>query len=301
VQACDPTGIAARSVAECLLLQIAVLPASACRALAARALTEHIELIASHDMRRLSRALGATLQETREAVQCVRTLNARPGRQFDDNVARAVSPDVTVRKVRGTWTTRLNASALPRVQLNEACAVLMEKQLPRANPEMAGCLELAKWTIANVTQRLSTILEVARAIVARQPLFFEYGALAMKPLGLREIADAVRVHPSTVSRAVHDKYMATPHGVYEMRRFFARGMEHATGSASAPLALKCLLQEMIGAELTHAPISDAELARQLARQGFRIARRTVTKYRQGLGIEPAERRRCAAHEATDTA
>ncbi|RZL93778.1 MAG: RNA polymerase sigma-54 factor, partial [Variovorax sp.] len=142
-------------------------------------------------------------------------------------------------------------------------------------------------------QRVSTILDIATAIVARQKLFLEYGPLAMKPLGLREVADAVGVHPSTVSRAVHHKYLATPHGVFELHHFFSRGMAHDGGGASAPVALQTLIRDLIASERKESPWSDAALARELGQQGFRIARRTVTKYRQSLDIEAVERRRGA--------
>jgi RNA polymerase sigma-54 factor len=158
---------------------------------------------------------------------------------------------------------------------------------------MKACLDQARWTVQNARQRVSTILDIASAIVARQKLFLEYGHLAMKPLGLREVADEVGVHPSTVSRAVHHKYLSTPHGVFELHHFFSRGMAHVGGSASAPVALQTLIRELIEGERPGAPWSDAALARELAQQGFRIARRTVTKYRQGLSIESVERRRAA--------
>jgi RNA polymerase sigma-54 factor len=159
---------------------------------------------------------------------------------------------------------------------------------------MKASLDQARWTVQNAAQRVSTVLDVAVAIVARQKLFLEYGALAMKPLGLREVADAVGVHPSTVSRAVHHKYLATPHGVFELHHFFSRGMAHAGGGASAPVAVQALIRELITSERDDSPWSDAALARELSQQGFRIARRTVTKYRQGLNIDPVERRRSAS-------
>ena len=158
---------------------------------------------------------------------------------------------------------------------------------------MKACLDQARWTVQNATQRVSTILDIATAIVARQKLFLDHGHLAMKPLGLREVADAVGVHPSTVSRAVHHKYLSTPHGVFELHHFFSRGMAHASGGASAPVALQALIRELIASERADAPWSDAALARELAQQGFRIARRTVTKYRQGMSIDAVERRRAA--------
>jgi len=294
VQALDPAGVAARSVAECLCLQLDTAPDNAdegIRQIARRILEKHIELLAAHDVGKLARALDATPRDVQSAIDCIRRLNPHPGWQFGDAAARIVIPDVTVKKVRGTWKTSLNASALPRVKLNTAYAQLLEKHGGSQCPAMKECLEQARWMVSGVSQRASTILDVARAIVARQKMFFEHGPLAMKPLGLREIAEEVGVHPSTVSRTVHNKYMATPAGIFELQHFFSRGLTHATGGASAPVALQGLIRELISVERPVAPLSDAELARQLAQQGFRIARRTVTKYRQSMNIDPFERRR----------
>ncbi len=293
VQALDPPGVGARSVAECLLLQTPGIEDAELRELARRILREHIELLASKNLQRLATALRAPLPKVRLAAECIRKLNARPGWQHSETASRVVTPDVTVRKIKGVWTTVLNDAAVPRVQLHQGYAALFEKQRRGDNPEMRKCLDQARWAVHNVAQRMSTILEVASAIVARQKLFLEYGALAMKPLGLREIADAVGVHPSTVSRAVNNKYLATPCGIFELKYFFSRGLDQVGGGASAPTAVKELIRELIEAEPPEAPLSDAELARQLAQQGFRIARRTVTKYRQGLKLDPVDRRRRA--------
>lgn len=292
VQACDPPGVGARTVAECLALQLAQCPASDSRALAEAAVRSHLALVASHNLPRLAIALGASVDAVRDAVSLIRRLDAHPGWKYGGETVRTVSPDVAVRKQNGRWVAKLAASALPRVRLNRALESLAATSGRNAlNAEMAGCLEQARWTVANVGQRLSTILRIARAIVSTQQLFLEYGPLAMKPLGLREIADAVGVHPSTVSRTVRNKYIATPWGVVEMHHFFARGMAHATGHDCAPVALKQMLAELIEAEPAHAPLTDAALTALLAQQGFRIARRTVSKYRQELGVEPVERRR----------
>jgi RNA polymerase sigma-54 factor len=156
---------------------------------------------------------------------------------------------------------------------------------------MAGHLQEARWTLRNVEQRFSTILDVANAIVRRQRHFLEFGTMAMKPLGLREIANEVGVHESTVSRVTNNKYMATPCGVFELKYFFSRAMVSANGNACSGTAIRGLIKDMIEAEQCHAPLSDAEITRQLARQGLVVARRTVTKYRQMLRIEAVERRR----------
>jgi len=293
VQALDPAGVAARSVAECLALQLRAVGDNALRQLAQRIVAEHLALLAARKLQRLAQLLGACEAETQRAVDCILKLDPRPGARYGDVEARAVVPDVIVRKVRGVWKTALNGSALPRVRLHQSYAALFERHRQGGDAAMKACLDQARWTVQNATQRVSTILDIATAIVARQKLFLDHGHLAMKPLGLREVADAVGVHPSTVSRAVHHKYLATPHGVFELHHFFSRGMAHASGGASAPVALQALIRELIASERADAPWSDAALARELAQQGFRIARRTVTKYRQGMSIDAVERRRAA--------
>ena len=296
VQALDPPGVAARTVQECLLLQLPAITNLELREIARRILTDHIGLLASRNFQRLARAAGNPVALIQDAVDCIRKLNPRPGWQHEDAAPAFVTPDVNVRREEGIWTVTLNRAALPRIQLHSSYVALYEKyqsenQHGSSNAELTRCLDQARWTVQNLAQRVSTILEIARAIVVRQRLFLEYGALAMKPMGLREIADAVGVHPSTVSRAAHNKYMATPWGTFEFGYFFSRGFEKEVGGNSAPTAVKELIRQIVASESPAAPLSDVQLTAELARQGCCIARRTVTKYRQGLKIESAERRR----------
>ncbi|MGI4778830.1 MAG: RNA polymerase factor sigma-54 [Janthinobacterium lividum] len=291
VQALDPVGVAARDVAECLSLQLAAFGRTPVCDLALRIVSQHLDLLASHKYQRLATTLQTGLQEVLRAVECIRQVEARPGARFGDDAARPVVPDAIVRKVNGTWKTALNRATMPRLQLHQSYASLFESNRVRGDGELKASLDEARWTVQNTSQRVSTILQIATAIVAKQQLFLEHGHLAMKPLGLREIADTVGVHPSTVSRAVHQKFLSTPHGVFELHHFFSRGVEHAGGGASAPVALQTLIRELITAESTQERWSDAALTRELGQQGFRIARRTVTKYRQGLNIPAVERRR----------
>jgi RNA polymerase sigma-54 factor len=292
VQSLDPPGVGARSVSECLLLQLSTIEDPALRELARQIAADHLELLASRNLQRMATALGQPLSRVTAAAECIRKLNARPGWQYGEGTASFIIPDVIVRKRKGVWRAVLNDAAVPRVKLHQAYAQLFEQHRGSDDAQMSGCLERARWTLQNLAQRMSTIQAVAQEIVVKQKLFLDYGAMAMKPLGLREIADAVGVHPSTVSRTVHHKYMATPAGVFELKYFFSRGLAHG-GGASAPTAVKELVRKLIAAEARHAPLSDAELARQLEQQGFRIARRTITKYRQALHIAPVERRSAA--------
>jgi RNA polymerase sigma-54 factor len=291
VQALDPAGVGARCVAECLRLQLPSIDCPQVRALAQRIIDEQLPALAAHDSRRLGKALDASTARIEAACAAIRRLDPHPGWRFGSSRIDYVVPDVIVRKQRGEWQVRLNPAVVPRVRLNQVYAALFKRHREAHHDTLAGHLQEARWTMHNVEQRFSTILEVAGAIVRRQRHFLEYGALAMKPLGLREIADEVGVHESTVSRVTHHKYMATPTGVFELKHFFSRTMLSASGRACSGTAIRALVEELIQRESPAAPLSDAEIARQLAQQGLVVARRTVTKYRQSLHIEAVELRR----------
>jgi len=221
----------------------------------------------------------------------IRRLDPRPGWRHAAPQVQYVTPDVIVRKQRGVWTVELNPEVVPRLRLNQVYAELFQQHRDDGHAQMAAHLQEARWTLRNVEQRFDTILEVARAITQRQHRFLEYGALAMRPLGLREIAEELGLHESTVSRVTNNKYMATPQGVFELKYFFSRALEMASGGKCSATAIRGLLREMIEAEDSSAPLSDVDLAAQLARQGLMVARRTVTKYRQMLRLPAVEKRR----------
>jgi RNA polymerase sigma-54 factor len=239
----------------------------------------------------LSRRLGETPARMEEVCDRIRRLDPRPGWRLGSSRVDYVVPDVVVRKVRGQWSVQLNPAVVPRVRLNEVYARLFQRHRTPQDAEMGAHLQEARWTLRNVEQRFSTILDVARAIVKRQRNFLEYGAMAMKPLALREIADEVGVHESTVSRVTNNKFMATPAGMFELKYFFSRAMLSRNGSACSGTAIRGLVKDLIEAEPPGRPLSDAEITRQLSCQGLLVARRTVTKYRQMLKIEAVERRR----------
>jgi RNA polymerase sigma-54 factor len=294
VQSLDPAGVAARDVGECLLLQ---LPAIACpdmRSLAQAIISDHLPALAARDVTTLARQLGESPARVEAVCERIRRLDPRPGWRFGSSQVPYVVPDVIVKKVRGQWTVQLNPAIVPKVRLNQVYAKLFQRHRTPANSELNAHLQEARWTLRNVEQRFSTILDVAEAIVKRQHNFLDYGAMAMKPLGLKEIAEEVGVHESTVSRVTNNKYMATPVGVLELKYFFSRAMMSANGSACSGTAIRGLIKDIIEAEPPEAPLSDAEITRQLAQQGLVIARRTVTKYRQMLKIEAVDRRRRVA-------
>lgn len=290
VQSLDPAGVGARNVREVLLLQLESIECASQRELVGRIVAEGFELLAKHDYVGLARRLEQPLDAVERACARLKRLDPRPGWRYGNASMQYVTPDVIVRKQRGVWTTQLNPAVVPRVRLNRVVEALFHRQSRAEHPKLVEHLHEARWTLRNVEQRFATIIDVARAIVERQRMFLDYGAMAMKPLALREIADSVGVHESTVSRVTNNKYMATPRGTFELKYFFSRRMSTASGAQTTPVALRDLVAEMIEHESSDQPLSDAEITRRLAQQGLVIARRTVTKYRQLLRVEPVGRR-----------
>ncbi|MGZ5236418.1 MAG: RNA polymerase factor sigma-54 [Caldimonas sp.] len=291
VQSLDPCGVGARNVSECLQLQLGCIDDEAEREAARRIVTDHLDRLAQHDVNGLARLLKKSPEEIEAVCERIRHLNPRPGWSVESAATQYITPDVIVRKIRGRWTATLNRGVVPRVRLNQSYATLFQEHRSAKNTELAQHLQEARWTVKNVQQRFSTILMVAEAILKRQQHFLEFGPMAMKPLGLREIAEELGLHESTVSRVTNNKYMATPVGVFELKFFFSREMATASGGACSATAIRGVIKGMIEAENVTAPLSDAQIARLLVRQGLRVARRTVTKYRQLLKLPSVERRR----------
>jgi RNA polymerase sigma-54 factor len=291
VQSLDPCGVGARSVSECLQLQLGCIDDPTQRELARRIVCDHLDRLAQHDVNALSRSLGSTPAEIEAVCDRIRHFDPRPGWRLGASDVHFVTPDVIVKKIRGKWTATLNRAVIPRVKLNQTYASLFQEHRESRHSELAAHLQEARWTVRNVQQRFSTILLVAEAILKRQQHFLEFGPMAMKPLGLREIAEELGLHESTVSRVTNNKYMATPAGVFELKYFFSREMTTASGGACSATAIRGVIKEMIEAENPTEPLSDAQIARLLVRQGLKVARRTVTKYRQLLKLAPVERRR----------
>jgi RNA polymerase sigma-54 factor len=290
VQSFEPAGVAARSVCECLMLQLGQVD-ERLRDLCSRILTDHMDRLAQRDVAAMARATGRTPAEVDAACTAIRRLDPRPGWRFGHSDVHFVVPDIVVRKRRGKWDAQLNDAVVPKLRLNETYARMFQRHRQASNGELATHLQEARWTLRNVQQRFSTILMVSQAILRRQYGFFEYGPLAMKPMALRDVAEEVGLHESTVCRVTNNKYMATPAGVFELKHFFSRRMPMADGKACSATAIRGLVKEMIEAEHPAHPLSDVELALRLKRQGLTVARRTVTKYRQMLQVLPVEQRR----------
>lgn len=290
VQALDPAGVGARDLVECLCLQLHQVEPPALRALARDILTRHLRALAARDLPALARRLQRPAAEIEAACGAIRRLDPRPGWRHGAGVVPYITPDLIVRRQRGQWAVDLNPAVVPRLRLNERYAALLAQHRNGTHPALAAQLQEARWTLRNVEQRFATIVDVAGAILRRQHRFLAYGPMAMRPLALRDIAQELGMHESTVSRVTHDKFMATPRGVFELKYFFSRALSTANGGACSPTAVRGLIRELIDAEPAARPLSDVDLARELAVQGLKVARRTVTKYRQQLRIEPAQRR-----------
>ncbi|HEV8094610.1 MAG TPA: RNA polymerase factor sigma-54 [Burkholderiales bacterium] len=291
LQNMEPVGIGARGPSECLALQLRPRctddPAAQ---LALRIVEHHLDLLAARDYVRLKTLTGADDEALRTAQTIIQGLNPRPGAVFARLEARYVVPDVIVRKVRGTWRASLNPEAMPRLRINRLYAELASGRA-NSGAGLASKLQEARWLIKNVRQRFDTILRVAQAIVERQRHFLDHGEVAMRPMVLREIADMLGLHESTISRVTTQKYMATPRGTFELKYFFGSHVATETGGAASATAIRALLRQLVAAEDARAPLSDAQLARILGKQGIVVARRTIAKYRESLLIPPVRQRR----------
>ena len=291
LQSLDPPGVGARNPRECLLLQLDNLPPSHIRELARSIVRDHLEQFANRDYARIKKALGCSDEALRDAQALIKSLNPRPGAQFTTLDTRYIIPDVIVRKLRGSWVAQLNQEAMPRLRINRLYADLLRQQRSSGGSNLTGQLQEAKWLIKNVQQRFDTIARVSQAIVDRQRAFFDHGEVAMRPLTLREIAETVELHESTISRVTTQKYLASPRGVYELKYFFGSHVATDSGGAASSTAIRALIKQLVGAENGHKPLSDARLAEILGEQGIVVARRTVAKYRESLSIPPVNLRK----------
>ncbi len=289
VQNFDPCGVGARNPRECLELQLRDIPESALRERALCIVHDHLDQLAARDFSRIKKALNCSDDQLREAHALILSLNPRPGAQYTNIDTRYIVPDVVVRKSRGRWITALNREAMPRLRVNRMYADLLRQN--RAGGGLSGQLQEAKWLIKNVQQRFDTIQRVAQAIVERQRAFFDHGEVAMRPLTLREIADTLGLHESTISRVTTQKYLASPRGIYELKYFFGSHVATDSGGAASSTAIRALIKQLVGAEDGHKPLADSRIAEILGEQGIVVARRTVAKYRESIGISPVNLRK----------
>ncbi|UGQ46805.1 RNA polymerase factor sigma-54 [Massilia endophytica] len=291
LQSFDPVGVGARNASECLAIQIRRMPhiPLVTRRMALCIVEKHLTWFAQRDFNKLKKALDCDEEDLREAQAVIRRCNPHPGAAFAQDASDYVVPDVIVKKGRNGWVVTLNNDVMPRLRVNALYASLLKQG--KGETQMNAQLQEAKWLIKNMRQRFDTILRVAQAIVERQKNFFSHGAVAMRPLVLREIADTLGLHESTISRVTTQKYMLTPHGMFELKYFFGSHVATEAGGEASSTAIRALIVQFTGAEDPKNPLSDSKIADMLGEQGMVIARRTVAKYREALKIPPVSLRK----------
>lgn len=296
IQNFDPPGVGARDVRESLLLQLKQLAVdSPLKDAAIDLIQNHFDLLANRDYAQLTRRLKIEEEELKSIIATIQSLNPRPGSQINSSKPEYIVPDVIVRKVKGKWKVELNADAAPRLRINPHYASLI-KQVNNSSDTtyLKNHLQEARWFIKSLASRNETLLKVASCIVERQRAFLEYGDEAMKALVLHDIAEAVEMHESTISRVTTKKYMHTPRGIFELKYFFSSHVSTSDGGECSATAIRALIKKLISAESPDKPLSDSKLASILSDQGINVARRTVAKYREAMSIPPSnERKRLA--------
>jgi RNA polymerase sigma-54 factor len=292
VQALDPAGVGARSVGECIELQLRQLdPATPGFNTALKIARHHLELVAERELSLLKRELRASEEEVASALALVRSCHPRPGSTVSAGAAQYVVPDVFVRRTEHGWGVEMNPATLPRVRLNQGYASLIGRAASHAG--MRAQLQEARWLLKSLEIRHETLIKVARSIVERQTAFLEHGEEHMRPMILRDIAEAVAMHESTISRVTSGKYMHTPRGVFELRYFFSSQVEGADGSGTSSTAIRAKIRKLVKEEDPENPLNDGRIAQLLSGEGISVARRTVAKYREAMGIPSSSERRRA--------
>lgn len=293
IQHLDPAGVGARNLAECLSLQLRTLPADTPHLKLAHIVTEkHLPLLASRDYAKLRKLLNCDDDTLRAVQQLVTQLNPRPGSGFTHiGSEHYIQHEILVKKVKGIWIAILNDEVVPKLRINQLYASILKRNRDSSSQYLVSQMQEAKWMIKNIQQRFSTILRVSQAIVDRQRNFFEHGEVAMRPLVLREIADELDLHESTISRVTTRKYMLTSRGVYELKYFFGSHVATESGGACSATAIRALIKQMVAEENPKKPLSDNLITDVLSKQGIVVARRTIAKYRESLQIPAASQRK----------
>lgn len=293
IQRFDPVGVAAKDLRDCLLIQLSQFDKTTPWLEEARLIiSDHLDLLANHDFRTLMRVTRLKEDVLKEAVNLIQSLDPRPGQSIQTGEPEYVIPDVLVRKHNGHWTVELNSDSIPRLQINQHYASMCnnarndgDSQFIRSN------LQDAKWLIKSLESRNDTLLRVSRCIVEQQQAFFEQGEEYMKPMVLADIAQAVEMHESTISRVTTQKYLHSPRGIFELKYFFSSHVNTEGGGEASSTAIRALVKKLIAAENPAKPLSDSKLTSLLSGQGIMVARRTVAKYRESLSIPPSNQRK----------
>ncbi len=293
IQRFDPVGVGARDLRDCLLVQLSQFaPTTPTLAEARLIVSEHLDLLANHDFRSLMRVTRFKEEVLKEAMQLIQSLDPRPGQSVQTGEPEYVIPDVLVRKVGKQWTVELNSDSVPRLQINQHYAAIggatrndSDSQFIRSN------LQEARWLIKSLESRNDTLLKVTRCIIEQQQAFFDQGEEFMRPMVLADIAQAVDMHESTISRVTTQKYLHSPRGIFELKYFFSSHVNTEGGGEASSTAIRALVKKLILAENPAKPLSDSKLTSMLSEKGIMVARRTVAKYRESLSIPPSNQRK----------
>jgi len=291
IQQFDPLGVASLNLQDCLLLQLATYPQDTPRLdYAKQILTHHIDQLGNRDYKLILKETKLKEDELREVLQLIQQLDPRPGSRIASEHAEYVIPDVSVYKEHGKWIVTINPDSVPKLKVNQQYANLGRGNSADSNYIRTN-LQEAKWLIKSLESRNETLLKVAKCIVEHQRDFFEYGEEAMKPMVLNDVALAVEMHESTISRVTTQKYMHTPRGIFELKYFFSSHVSTDNGGECSSTAIRALIKKLVAAETPAKPLSDNKIAALLADQGIQVARRTIAKYRESLGIAPSSQRK----------
>ena len=291
IQQFDPLGVASINLQDCLLLQLATYPKDTPRLESAKLiLTNHIDQLGNRDYKLILKETKLKEEELREVLQLIQQLDPRPGSRIAAEHAEYVIPDVSVYKEHGKWIVTINPDSVPKLKVNQQYANLGRGNSADSNYIRTN-LQEAKWLIKSLESRNETLLKVAKCIVEHQRDFFEYGEEAMKPMVLNDVALAVEMHESTISRVTTQKYMHTPRGIFELKYFFSSHVSTDNGGECSSTAIRALIKKLVAAETPAKPLSDSKIAALLADQGIQVARRTIAKYRESLGIAPSSQRK----------
>ncbi|MEZ8929542.1 MULTISPECIES: RNA polymerase factor sigma-54 [unclassified Vibrio] len=292
IQQFDPLGVGSVNLQDCLLLQLATFPQDTPWLNEAKlVLTSHIDQLGNRDYKLVIKETKLKEAELREVLQLIQQLDPRPGSKITPDETEYVVPDVSVFKELGKWLVTINPDSVPKLKVNQQYAALSSKGSSADNQFIRSNLQEAKWLIKSLESRNETLLKVARCIVEHQRGFFEHGAEAMKPMVLNDVALAVDMHESTISRVTTQKFMHTPRGIFELKYFFSSHVSTDNGGECSSTAIRALIKKLVAAENTAKPLSDSKIAALLADQGIQVARRTIAKYRESLGIAPSSQRK----------
>ncbi len=293
VQQFDPPGVASQNIQECLLIQLKQVDDQSLAIKHARQIIEnYLEVLGSRDFKQLMRKLKIKEPELQAAIKIIQALNPRPGEHIGSDSTEYVVPDVFVAKVNNRWTVQLNPDIAPKIRINSGYASLVKRADSSAdNTFLRDNLQEARWFLKSLQSRNETLLKVATCIVEKQQGFLEYGPESMKPMVLHDVAEVVEMHESTISRVTTQKYMHTPQGIFELKYFFSSHVATEAGGECSSTAIRAIIKKLIAAENARKPLSDSKITALLEEQGIKVARRTIAKYRESLGIPPSNERK----------